>query len=216
MDLRRRQRFLLTLTVALASSIYLPIYGQGRRNSNNPPSVQPCALELRDAPKIRGIKLGMTIGEFLELFPSARRTPTKYDPEIREESYDVFAEGEEDLAGVSINTVQFVDKKLSFVSFSYDNFAPSSAADFVRQASARLGVPATGWKAESKAIRTLTCKEFEITISTGDYGFRQENPYLLLKDNVAFAKVVARKNEKKRREIERRRREEQERRVFKP
>jgi len=155
-----------------------------------------CTLDR--APTVRGLSLGMPLESYLALFPrTARRGLEIFDPAIGEEFVLVDSMERADLKGVTINTASFVDGRLSFLSFAYPDYAPASATDFTRQASKRLRLPARGWKPEGRALRSLTCKGFAVTVSTGDYGRRQEDPFLVLEDLKAKAKVAERRRKLK-------------------
>jgi hypothetical protein len=158
----------------------------------------PARCTLERAPTVRGLSLGMPLGDYLKMFPrTARRGLETYDPNIGQEFVGVDSTERADFAGVRINTAAFVDGRLAFLSFAYPDFTPASTADFIRQAAARLGLPSRGWRAEGAAMRHLNCAGFIVTISTGNYGRRQEHPFLVLEDAAARAKVAERTRRQK-------------------
>jgi hypothetical protein len=160
------------------------------------PTLAQCTLDR--APVVRGLSLGMPLADYLKLFPqTARRGLASFDPQIGEEFILVDAREREDFKGVTINTASFVDGRLAFLSFAYPDFTPASVADFTRQAAATLGLPARGWRSQGRAMRGLACKGFAVSLSTGDYGQRQEFPFLVLEDLEAKARVAERRRRTK-------------------
>jgi len=69
--LSEKQMTFLMTGIALTLFLCLPTYAQSTKTRQKSTSVLPCALELKDAPTIRGIRLGMPVNEFLKMFPSA-------------------------------------------------------------------------------------------------------------------------------------------------
>jgi hypothetical protein len=205
----------LISVVALGLCLCLPGYGQRppkRQKAGKAEITAPCTLELKASPTIRGLRLGMPVKEFLKMFPSASESSDSkplvgaITYEIRQEENPNFAK-----SGVQVNLIWFVDEALSSIGFIYPEYDPVSIDDFVRQAAAKLALPAVGWN-NSDGKSELKCQGFTVVI--GREG--EENPYLTLTDNASDAKVKAREKDLTRKETEEQRLKEQERRIFKP
>jgi hypothetical protein len=203
---------------ALGLFICTAAYGQ-RASTRGPVKTEataPCTLETKDARQIRGIRLGMPVSEFLEKFPSAKEAAHSRHKvgaiiyEFDQSENPDFADG-----GVEMRFVWFVDGALSSVGFYYPKYEPTSVDDFVRQASARLGLPSAGWK-KAFENRELVCRGFSALVGREMFRAGVGDPFIILADTAADAKVDAREKEIKRKEDEERRRRERERHVFKP
>ncbi len=201
---------------AFILTLCLSSYGQRTRTRQKGGTISPCMLELNDAPKIRGARLRMPVDEFFKMFPSARERENSR-PEVGARTYEVNQEENPNFAnrGVQLQFVWFVDEALSSIGFHYPEYEPTSVDDFVRQAAARLRLPSVGWK-NSYGNRELKCKGFNVLIGREMFRAGVGDPYLILSDNTAEAKIIAREKEIKRQEVQERRRKEQERRIFKP
>ena len=211
MRLKWRTLSLIT-AVALGLCFCLPGYAQRPPRRQKAEITQPCTLELKDSPTIRGLRLGMPVKEFLKMFPSASESSDSkplvgaITYEIRQEENPNFTK-----SGVQVNLIWFVDEALSSIGFIYPEYDPVSIDDFVRQAAAKLALPSVGWN-DSDWKSELKCQGFNVLI--GREGV--ENPYLTLTDNASDAKVKAREKDLTRKETEEQRLKEQERRIFKP
>lgn len=209
-------------TTLLLSTCILTIFCVPVRNPHAQRRVKttaPCVLELKDAPTIRGLRLGMALNEFLEMFPSAKAGRNSR-PEVGATSYEINQAEHPNFVDKStkLDFVWFVDERLSSVGFKYPEFEPVSINDFVRQAAAKLGLPSIGWKNFDGLPnpKILRCRYFEVMIGRESFRAGIGDPYIILSDKVADAKIIARENELKRKDVEERRRKEREKRIFKP
>lgn len=202
--------------ISLGLCFCLASYGQRTRTRQKAATISPCTLDLKDAPIIRGVRLGMPVDEFLKMFPSASERENSR-PEVGAITYEVNQEENPNFAdsGVELQFVWFVDEALSSIGFRYPEYEPTSIDDFVRQAAAKLGLPSVGWK-NLYGNREIKCRGFNVLIGQEVFKAGIGDPYLILSDNASDAKIIAREKEMKRKEAEQRRRKEQERRIFKP
>lgn len=189
----------MTCLPPLAALFLLPpAHGQIKRPQSNAgdKKTSPCALKLNDSPGIKGLRLGLTVAEFLKIFPSAKDTSAGFETEVGEKSFQVNSKENSDFAGIDVTAVKFVDEEMSFLSLTYMNFeAGGNLNALIRQITSSLNLPTDiAWQSGGgKATKNLNCLDFSLTISSGDYGFRQELPYLLLEDKLASAKIAARR-----------------------
>ena len=189
-----RMRLLIS-GIMFGLSFCIPSYGQRTRTRQKAGTIAPCTLELKDAPNIRGVRLGMPIDDFLRMFPSARERENSRH-EVGAITYEVNQEENPDFAnsGVELQFVWFVDKALSSIGFHYPEYEPTSIDDFVRQAAAKLGLPSVGWR-NSYGNRELKCKGFNVLIGREVFRAGVGAPYLILSDNDSDGKIVAREIE---------------------
>jgi hypothetical protein len=215
-----KQISLLPTGALLALFFCFSAYGQQRAKPlRKPATPSSCTLELKDAPVIRSIRLGMSASEFLKMFPSATKRDNSR-PEVGAVTYEIDSEENPNFAGsgVQLNFVWFVDDELSSVGFKYPEYEPSSLNDFIRQAAAKLNLPVSGWKNSDGLSnpKTLKCKDFDVMIGREEFRAGVGDPYLILSDYSGDAKIDAREKEIKRKEAEERLRKKRERQIFKP
>ncbi len=179
-----KQNLCLSISVtALALCLSLAVYAQNRtRRETNVVSV--CSIDLKDAPAIHGLKLGITVNEFLRVFPSAARTVNRPNAGIIGYAYNT----ERDVA---IDVAWFLDGTLVFVGFHYPETYPTNMDTFTKQMAARFGLPASGWRNVS-GVRELKCKRFTVSIGQPDYPGPGGPPYLQLTDIAGYEKFMAR------------------------
>jgi hypothetical protein len=201
-------KLLITFAALVLSAAPLAV---GQKRQPTP----PCTLTLEDSPVIRGLQLGMSFEEFNNIFPDVKPEPPNADTAVGKVGYYVRNRGVE-FHDVYISTSAFVDNKLSYLAIIYSDFEPTSPEDFVRQAVEKLSLPSTGWGRRSPGSRFLKCAEFTVYIQSGQEGFKQTDPAIVLIDTKAEALVESRKKELIRQEQLRRKEEEKRRRVFKP
>lgn len=212
----------ITLSVTIIGLIlffYIASFGQRVKTRPKLNSALPCSLELKDAPTIRGLSLGMALSEFLKMFPSATEN-TVSRRNVGAISYDVNQEENPNFtdSDVKFNFVWFVDDKLSSLGFVYPNYEPTSITDFVRQAATKLKLPLVGWKNYDGLSnpQVLKCKDFDVMIGREMFRAGVGDPYLILSDYSGDAKIAAREKEIKRKEAEEVLRKKRERQTFKP
>lgn len=195
-------KFLVTICLPTAPLFPTLAQAQVKRSRVKAIKTSPCSFHLNGSPDVKGLKLGMTETDFLKTFPSAKDTSADFETEVGEKSFLVNSKENPGFAGVDVTAVKFVDGGLSFLSLTYTDFETGGGrsigvAALMKQTTNKLNLPpaeaAAGWQSDGKAIKVLNCQDFSITISSGDYGFRQELPSLLLKDKMAFEKVAARR-----------------------
>ena len=76
-----RPRVSLLINALLILTFCVPINGQRPRARQSARAAQPCTLTLQNAPTIRGVRLGMPLDEFRQVFPAARERPNSR-PEV--------------------------------------------------------------------------------------------------------------------------------------
>lgn len=217
----KKQSSLFIISMALSFCFCHFTYGQPTKTLPKP-FTPPCSLELKDSPTIRGIRLGMPVGEFLKMFPSATEQPYSR-PEVGAITYEIDSEEEPNFAGsgVILNYVWFIDGKLSSAGFKYPEYEPVSISNFIRQAAVKLNLPSVGWRnydgsTDPEIPKVLKCKDFDVTVGQERFRGGVGVPYLSLSDYSGDAKIMAREKENKRKEIEDRLRKKREKRIFKP
>lgn len=197
----------------------LLVFSQRSRIKNKSKITPICTLELKNAPVIRGLRLGMSKLEFLKLFPSATELENSR-PEVGAISYEVNQEENPNFADKSVilNFVWFVDDKLSSLGFKYPDYEPISINDFVRQAATKLDLPLNGWGNYDGLSnpKILKCKEFDVMIGWEMFRAGVGDPYLILSDYEGDKKITEREKENKKKEEDEHRRKEREKRTFKP
>jgi hypothetical protein len=181
--LSKWQKCLPISSIVLSLCFFLPTYSQTQRNRRKANNTSPCALELKTAPTIHGVKLGMTVNEFLSAFPSAREASKL---KVGVQSYDFYTE-----RGVAVDIAWFLDGNLVFVGFHYPEVYPSNMDNFTRQMAAKFGLPSVGWKNIS-GVREIKCKGFRVAIGRPDYPSPNGPPYLQLEDISGYGKLMAR------------------------
>jgi hypothetical protein len=163
-----------------------------------------CALTMAQAPDVGGLKLGMTIEQMLALFPGSRedndiRTALSRPANafgvtnfiIRPEKYASKAK----FAGVSQINVTMLDGRISNFYAGYNGTVWNHVDEFVTKFSAGTNLPAPeAWEAfvgMDDKLKTLKCKEFEISIFAGGSG--AEVNYVKMNDVEALKKLKERR-----------------------
>lgn len=158
-------------SLALSLCFFLTAHGQNKKTRRKASAASQCSLSLKDAPPIHGVKLGMTISEFLGVFPSATRSfdrngVIRYEDQQNEPT---------------ISMADFLDGTLVTIHFDYRSSEPAKLDSFRRQTAARFGLPLAGWKSEYGTAE-LNCRGFRVTVMGGLTEKRLDFPYLLLDD----------------------------------
>jgi len=130
----------------------------------------PCALDLDQAPTVRGLKLGMTSGEVQSKgfdWVGGILTPDKFG--VR--SATVLFSQNQDLKGVLAVQLEFVDETLASIHIQYEQQADifPTGDKFAEQIKQTLRLPSVGWTpvgTESYSAlkgQKLTCHGFTLT-----------------------------------------------------
>jgi hypothetical protein len=163
-----------------------------------------CALTLAQAPDLRGLKLGMTVEQMLALFPGSRedneiRTVLSRPANpfgvtnliIRPEKYS----SKSKFAGIRQINIAFLDGRLSNLYAGYNGPEWKHVDEFVTKFAEGTRLPAAdAWEAYvgmDTQLKTLKCKEFEISIFAGGQG--GDVNYVKLQDTPAQQKLKERR-----------------------
>lgn len=177
----------------------------GQTNHSSTGNQSGCALTMAQAPGIGGLKLGMTAEQMLALFPGSRedsdiraalsRPANAFGVTnfiIRPEKYASKAK----FAGISQINVAFLDGRISNFYVGYNSGEWKHVDEFVTKFSRGTSLPAPGaWEAHvglDNQLKTLKCKNFEISIFAGSTGTQQVN-YVKMHDVEALKKLKERR-----------------------
>jgi hypothetical protein len=162
-------------------------------------------MTMARAPVVGGLRLGMTPQQVLALFPGSAKdkdiiaslaspvskfgvssfsiTPGKYGSKAK-------------LAAISQISLTLLDGRISGMHVGYNGPEWKHVDQFVAKFSAGTGLPAPdAWEARvgmDTQLKTLTCKDFEITVFAGGQGGNIN--YVQLKDLTAQQKLQERRD----------------------
>ncbi len=139
-----------------------------------PSKANKCNFTLKDAPVLRGLKLGMSEDEILKFFdvsekkdlvPSFKRN-SNLDSYI-DVSSSVY-EKRKEFKDVSKLIIIMFDKKLYLIHLQYacDSVSFENAQQFAKNISEKFNLPFSAWDYRDKIKGDLRCKEFEIGINS--------------------------------------------------
>lgn len=164
-----------------------------------------CNMTMARAPVINGLRLGMTPQQVLALFPGSANdsdiiaslaspvtrfgvssfsiTPGKYGSKAK-------------FAAISQISFTLLDGRVSNMHVGYNGPEWKHVDQFVAKFSAGTGLPAPeAWEARvgmDTQLKTLTCKDFEITVFAGGQGGKIN--YVQMKDLTAQQKLQERRD----------------------
>ena len=147
-----------------------------------PVSKSTCTLTTAQGPDIKGVRLGLTTQQVLDLFPGSRD-----DGEVRVAADNVSAVGassfalrpekygaEKDFVGINQFTFRFLDKRVSSFTAGYGGPQWKNVDEFVKKFSEGKTLPALeAWEAYvglDTQHKTLRCDGFEISVFAGGEG----------------------------------------------
>jgi hypothetical protein len=147
--------------------------------ATNPVSKAMCTLNAAQAPDIKGVRLGSTTQQVLDLFPGSRD-----DAEVRVAAENVTAVGassfalrpekygaEKDFVGINQFTFRFLDKRLSSFTAGYGGPEWKHVDEFIKKFSeGKTLPPLEAWEAYvglDTQHKTLRCDGFEISVFAG-------------------------------------------------
>lgn len=154
-------------------------------------TVNPCNLPLNQAPELWGFKLGMTLEQIRERYPSIRVNPS---PSFSLVEADVYASEDSKtqrnykwmLLGVYTVKLSFIDQKLSYIGIAYNpqSFTYSSLDGYTSMLSKSYDLP-NGWKLKTDSdfdndIKEMKCGDVDF------YAFTSPAVALLMFDSKAF------------------------------
>ena len=198
----RRLIWVVLLVIAglvLGSSIFLKPHQTVRSSITAPPVESPalprqdppapdslskgtCTLNTTQAPDIKGVRLGLTIQEVLNLVQGSQD-----DPEVRAAAENVSAVGassfvlrpekygaEKNFVGINQFTFRFLDKRLSSFTAGYGGPQWKHVDEFIKKFSEGTTLPPLeAWEAYvglDTQHKTLRCDGFEISMFVGGEG----------------------------------------------
>jgi len=163
-----------------------------------------CSLTMAQAPSLGGLKLGMTVDQMLALFPGSREDneirATLSRPAsafgvtnfiIRPSMYSTKAR----FVRISQINIAFLDGRLSNFYAGFNGPEWKHVDEFVKSFSTGTNLPpADAWEAYvgmDTQLKTLRCKEFEISIFAGGTGGNIN--YVKMQDTPALKKLKERR-----------------------
>jgi hypothetical protein len=164
------KKMLFAFLVVISSS--LTTLGQ----TTSPPATA-CQLTASQAPQVRGLRLGMSLDEFLALFPGSRvefadqlasfEIPQRYGINGIN-VYQLFRFGGDAFKGVSFVQAAFVDKKLGDFRLSYQNTLWANIDEFIDKLGEFFSLPkASTWsigaRDENSVNKIVRCIGVELS-----------------------------------------------------
>jgi hypothetical protein len=176
----------------------------GQTGEAEAPPKPVCTLTMAQAPGIDGLRLGMTVEQMLALFPGSRensdvRTALSRPPNafgvtnfiIRPALYAIKTK----FARISQINIAFLDGRLSNFYAGFNGPEWKHVDEFVKNFSQGTNLPpADEWEAYvgmDTQLKTLKCKEFEISIFAGGQGGNIN--YVKMQDTPAQQKLKERR-----------------------
>lgn len=174
--------------------------------TNSPAQEKPiCTLTLAGAPDIKGLKLGMTSGQVLALFPGSDQDadlrarlaapPSEFGVSqfvIRPEKYG----SKETFAGINQITFTLLDGRVSSLSAGYNGPEWPHVDKFVTKVTEGTNLPAIdAWEdyvGMESQLKLLKCVDFEIRVFAGGAGGNLN--YVLMRDLAAAKKLKERRD----------------------
>ena len=140
------------------------------QTSNTGTSALECKLKLSQAPAIRGVHLGMTVNELLEVFPGADK-----DESLRKRSQARFGVihaniepakygSKEKFVGVSSVGFSFLDGELISFNVVYDGPEFETSDQFVSKVVETLNLPGVEFWKDYGTSAKMTCDGFEMRV----------------------------------------------------
>ncbi len=165
---------------------------------------QPCTLTLAGAPSIRGLRLGITPNEVLELFSGSKddaevrasmsAAPTEFGVSnfvIRPAQYG----SKDKFAGINQISLNLLDGRVAALTIGYDGPAYSHVDRFVEMIVKETSLPPMdqweGYVGMDNQLKILRCKEFEVQAFVGGQGGNLN--YVQMKDLMADKKLKDRR-----------------------
>jgi len=150
--------------------------------ATEPTSKPTCTLTTLQGPDIKGVRLGLTTQQVLDLFPGSRD-----DGEVRVAAENVSAVGassfalkpekygaEKDFVGINQFTFRFLDKRVSSFTAGYGGPEWKHVDEFIKKFSeGKTLPPLEAWEAYvglDTQHKTLRCDGFEISVFAGGEG----------------------------------------------
>lgn len=191
----------LLVTILFCFNVY------GQRTKKNAPKttstiankVTKCDLLLKDAPVLRGLRLGMTEEELINFFEVSDKKDLVYSYKRDSAVIDNYIEvssivfkKRKDYEDVYKLQLFFFDKKIYRIWFSYSTNSVSfdNAQQFAKRISETFDLPFTAWEYRDKINGELPCKEFQI-------GIRSSSNELILVDKMAEQMIEDREEQKR-------------------
>ena len=115
---------------------------------------KPCTLELKDAPAIRGLRLGMPRVEAQKTFPG-EATMVLIQKEALQKTPG--------FEGVDLLSLSFISDRLAEISVLYEQITWRDSQEFASRLSETMGLPAESWIHSHLNSSGLICKEFTVT-----------------------------------------------------
>lgn len=176
----------------------------GQTGETEAPPKPVCTLTTAQAPEIGGLRLGMTVDQMLALFPGSRedneiRTALSRPANpfgvtnfiIRPALYSTKAK----FARISQINIAFLDGRLSNFYAGFNGPEWKHVDEFVKNFSQGTNLPPPeDWEAfvgMDNQLKTLKCKEFEISIFAGSQGGNVN--YVKMQDTPAQQKLKERR-----------------------
>src|SRR2546421_25329 len=173
----------LVATAGFVLSTALSVYSQTPAPQT---SLHPCTLTLAQAPSVRGVRLGMTVDEFLALFPGSnddgqvKRALSQADgyPQFGKAFFGVTPANyaTKDLfGGISFYTVQSFDRRIVQLNVIYEGFPNGpkwkNVDDLIQKFAESFHLPgAKDWLLEPSTSdrKGLACNGFQVWASTAN------------------------------------------------
>jgi len=154
-----------------------------------------CTLNTNQSPAINEVRLGLTIQQVLDLFPTSRddvelRASAEKSTALGVSSFALRPEkyaAEKNFVGMTQFTLNFLDKRLMSFTAGYNGPQWNSVDDFVRKFSeGKTLPPLKAWEAYAgldTQLKILKCDGFEISVFAGGEGGNLN--YVQMKDLAA-------------------------------
>jgi hypothetical protein len=200
-------KFRAVFVLLTCLSVFSQILAQNKKSRNkqttvNTQRVAPkCNLSLAKFPTFRGIRLGMTPRQLLEITPGFEN---RYLRLQEDENGRIFT-GDFTDNGVGFNpevfySAAFLDKRLTWLSVQYRN-APKDIRqnEFVSKIAEALGVSANWFVPNNKFKSTMQCIGFRVDVSSYEGSY---NPIIHFQDTVAEKELAKRGIEQSKKKID--------------
>jgi len=166
MKLRTVQMIILLL------AMFLPGLLQGQKtNTEQESNPRPCNLKVSNSPSIRGLRLGMTTDQLLDLFPGSRENPkvqsdlTPYYGRARID-FSYFDYPSPRFKNVSGVNVVLFDGTVTEVYVSYQGPPWNSVDEMITKVAGALSLPsAENWKSGGDHAKALKCDGFDMKVT---------------------------------------------------
>jgi hypothetical protein len=164
-----------------------------------------CSIKLDQAPSLRGIKLGMSLNQVLDLIPGSRedRMVTNLleaarrghpDASYQKISFSFSAYTYQSLPmfnNLQHITVRTLDDRVTDISVSYASPSWDRVDDFVAKVAESLNLPGVKeWEGLDKRSKNLKCQDFEVHVFADD---TNPDSSITLSDLTAERKIAERK-----------------------